>query len=61
MSDTLYNSLVIDLGLQSTLAEYKVPKEDFPQIASQALGKEDDPRQERIVNLLNSIYEPLVL
>ncbi|KAF9529394.1 alcohol dehydrogenase IV [Crepidotus variabilis] len=58
----LINDLVISLGLQSSLAEYKVPKEDLPQIAGQALGRQDDPHHARVVKLLESIHEvPLVL
>ncbi|KAF9481548.1 alcohol dehydrogenase IV [Pholiota conissans] len=58
---TLINELVISLGLQSTLEQYKVPKEDFPRIAKEALGRDDDPELPRVVELLESIYAPLKL
>jgi hypothetical protein len=48
---------VAELGLQSTLVEYKVPREDFKSIASQALGREDDPQLTNVIELLESINE----
>ncbi|CAA7259129.1 unnamed protein product [Cyclocybe aegerita] len=57
----LINNLVINLGLQSTLTDYNVPREDLVSVARQALGRDDDPQQERVVKLLESIYEPLQL
>ncbi|KAF4620435.1 hypothetical protein D9613_000745 [Agrocybe pediades] len=54
---TLINDLVVNLGLKSTLTEYKVPKEDLVSIASQALGTENsDPQVPRVVKLLESLY-----
>jgi alcohol dehydrogenase class IV len=53
----MINNLVADLGLQSTLAEYKVPRGDFKSIASQALGREDDPQLTNVIGLLESINE----
>ncbi|KAF8967833.1 alcohol dehydrogenase IV [Flammula alnicola] len=57
----LINELVINLGLQSTLAQYNVPKEDLTSIASQALGTEDDPLLPKVVKLLQGLYSPLEL
>jgi hypothetical protein len=48
--------LVTGLGLQSTLSEYKVPKEDLTSIASAALGKENDPQLPKVVKLLEGVY-----
>ncbi|KAI0331178.1 iron-containing alcohol dehydrogenase [Cubamyces sp. BRFM 1775] len=48
--------LVDDLGLHSTLAEYKVPREDLPQIAQLAVGAQDDPLLPKVVALLESLY-----
>ncbi|KAF9566696.1 alcohol dehydrogenase IV [Agrocybe pediades] len=54
---TLINDLVVNLGLKSTLTEYKVPKEDLVSIASQALATESsDPQVPRVVKLLESLY-----
>ena len=49
-------SLVVELGLRSTLSEYKVPREDLPKIAELAVGSTDDPTYPRVVQLLESIY-----
>lgn len=49
-------SLVTELGLKSSLSEYKVPKEDLPSIAAQALGRQEDPDQARVVKLLEGLY-----
>lgn len=49
-------SLVIQLGLQSTLSEFKVPKEDFYSISSQAIGSDTDPILPLVVKLLEGIY-----
>jgi alcohol dehydrogenase class IV len=46
---TLKRRLVEELGLQSTLREYNVPKEDIPKIA-QGLGGKD------VEELLDGIY-----
>jgi alcohol dehydrogenase class IV len=48
--------LIHDLGLTSTLTEYKVPKEDVPQIAELALGKKDTPAFEPVVRMLEAMY-----
>ncbi|KDR75815.1 hypothetical protein GALMADRAFT_68153 [Galerina marginata CBS 339.88] len=55
---TLIDNLVASLGLRSTLLEYKVPKEHLTSIASQALGSEDDPNLPKVVQLLDSVYDP---
>jgi len=54
----LINNLVINLGLQSSLSEYKVPTEDLTSIANQALGRDNDPDLPRVVKLLEGIYSP---
>ncbi|KAH8078070.1 alcohol dehydrogenase IV [Cristinia sonorae] len=51
------NQLVLDLGLKSTLSEYKVPKEDLPKVAEQAIGTRDHPAFGKVVDLLESLYE----
>ncbi|KAI0371119.1 iron-containing alcohol dehydrogenase [Pilatotrama ljubarskyi] len=48
--------LVDSLGLHSTLSEYKVPREDLPQIAELALGSKDDPLLPKVIALLESLY-----
>jgi len=53
---TLIDELVVRLGLQSTLSEYKVPKEDLTSVANAALGKDSDPQLPKVVKLLESIY-----
>jgi alcohol dehydrogenase class IV len=53
---SLFPRLVDDLGLTSTLTEYKVPKEDVPQIAELALGKKDTPSFEPVVRMLEAMY-----
>lgn len=57
----LANSLVISLGLQSTIAQYNVPKEDLTSLAKDALGRDDDPQLPKVVRLLESLYLPLDL
>lgn len=57
----LVNSLVISLGLQSTIAQYNVPKEDLTSLAKDALGRDDDPQLPKVVKLLESLYSPLEL
>ncbi|KAH9485451.1 Maleylacetate reductase [Psilocybe cubensis] len=52
----IINELVIELGLKSTLSEYKVPKEDLVSIAGQALGNEEHPDVPRVVKLLEGLY-----
>ena len=48
--------LVTRLGLQSTLSEYKVPREDLTSIASAALGRENDPELPKVLKLLEDVY-----
>lgn len=48
--------LVDDLGLHSTLEEYKVPREDLPQIAQLAVGNAQDPVLPQVVALLEGLY-----
>ncbi|KAI0633701.1 iron-containing alcohol dehydrogenase [Trametes polyzona] len=48
--------LVDDLGLHSTLSEYKVPRGDLQQIAELAVGSKDDPTLPKVVALLESLY-----
>lgn len=47
--------LVDDLGLRSTLTEYKVPHEDVLEIAQLAAGKEYSSLP-KVVALLESLY-----
>ncbi|KAI0689967.1 alcohol dehydrogenase IV [Cytidiella melzeri] len=48
--------LVDDLGLHSTLTQYKVPKEDLSSIAEKAMGKKDDPTFPQVVKILEDLY-----
>ena len=48
--------LVDDLGLHSTLSEYKVPHEDIPQIVELAMGNKEDPEYLKAVALLEALY-----
>jgi len=50
------NRLVADLGLTSTLSEYKVPREDVPKVAELAVGSKDDPTYPKVVKLLEQLY-----
>ncbi|KAI0344579.1 alcohol dehydrogenase IV [Trametopsis cervina] len=50
------DQLVADLGLRSTLAHYKVPKEDIESIAEKALGGKQDALFPRVVALLEKLY-----
>jgi hypothetical protein len=50
--------LVINLGLQTSLAQYQVPMGDLGSIAIQALGREDDPQLGKVVELLEGLYSP---
>lgn len=49
-------SLVINLGLQTTLTEYQVPTTDLKSIAIQALGNEDNSQLNKVVKLLEGLY-----
>ena len=53
---TAFLSLVINLGLQTTLTQYQVPTTDLKSIAIQALGNEDDPQLNKVVKLLEGLY-----
>jgi len=57
---TLIKELVLELGLESNLTQYKVPRPHLPKIAAQALGKEDDPNFAHVVRLLEGLYAPEV-
>ena len=48
--------MVTELGLKSTLSEYKVPREDLPKVAELSVGSRDDPTYPRVIQLLESIY-----
>jgi hypothetical protein len=48
--------LVDNLGLKSTLTEYKVPREDAPKVAEQSLGGKGRPEFNEIVQLLEKLY-----
>ena len=49
--------LVGDLGLKSTLLQYNVPRDDFPQIARLAVGEGNDPLINDAIELLDGIYQ----
>lgn len=49
-------SLIVELGLQSSLSEYKVPTQDLSTIAGRALGNPDDPLLSEVVKLLERLY-----
>lgn len=49
-------SLVVELGLQSSLSEYKVPTQDLSKIAGRALGNPEDPLLSEVVKLLEGLY-----
>jgi len=53
---SLIHGLVVELGLQANLSEYKVPTEDIPKIAAGALGREDDPHLVQVEKLLQGLY-----
>ncbi|KAM6502209.1 alcohol dehydrogenase IV [Amanita muscaria] len=53
---TLIDKLVEDLGLKSTLGEYKVPQSDVLDIATRALGSADHPDIDKVVKLLENLY-----
>ena len=53
---TRYIRLIGNLGLTSKLSEYKVPKEDLPQIAERSLGRANDPLHSRVVKLLEDLF-----
>lgn len=52
----LINGLVKELGLESNLEEYKVPRTDVPKIAELAVGSKDDPTFPGVVKLLEGLY-----
>ena len=41
---------MVDLGLKSTLTEYKVPKEDLSHIAELSLGTAGHPMHGKVVS-----------
>ncbi|CAO1613191.1 unnamed protein product [Parajaminaea phylloscopi] len=55
----LIQTLVDDLGLSTSLSEYKVPEEDYPSIAAHATASLKDPEaKEKVVELLQGITKP---
>jgi hypothetical protein len=57
--DMLQSRLVKGLGLETTLAQYNVPKDDVPGIVEKALGPvggHDHPIYGAVVRLLESKY-----
>ncbi|VDB95141.1 unnamed protein product [Peniophora sp. CBMAI 1063] len=52
----LIEKLVIDLGLESTLTEYNVPRDHAPQIAEKAMGGQSDKTYPDVVKLLEGLY-----
>lgn len=53
---SLIDRLVQQLGLQSTLGEYNVPKSDLPSVAIGALGDENHPDLSSVVEFLEKLY-----
>lgn len=47
---------MVSLGLESNLAEYKVPREDLPGIAERAMGSKESPAYGKVIRLLESLY-----
>ncbi|KAF9451931.1 iron-containing alcohol dehydrogenase [Macrolepiota fuliginosa MF-IS2] len=50
------DQLVQDLGLHSSLSEYKVPREDIPGIATKALGGADHEDYDKVLKMLEDMY-----
>lgn len=58
----MLSSLVIELGLQTTLTAYNVPHEDLESVAVGALGTQNQTYEvSRIIQLLEGLYNPLEL
>lgn len=53
---TPYERLVTQLGLASTLTEYKVPKDDIPVIVAKVVGSKEGDAFQKVVKLLNGLY-----
>jgi len=51
----LVDGLVRDLGLKTTLDQYKVPREDLPTIAERALGGRTEIHGD-VVAFLETLY-----
>ncbi|ESK87573.1 alcohol dehydrogenase iv [Moniliophthora roreri MCA 2997] len=52
----LIDELVTNLGLKSTLTQYKVPKEDIPSLTTQSVGSENDPTYDKVFKIFESLY-----
>ncbi|KAJ8079675.1 hypothetical protein PM082_011262 [Marasmius tenuissimus] len=52
----LIDELVVNLGLKSTLSQYKVPQEDFKDLTTKSVGSEDDPTWEKVHKIYQSLY-----
>ena len=50
-----YFRLVSNLGLKTSLDQYKVPREDLPTIAERALGCKDEFHGD-VVTFLEALY-----
>lgn len=48
--------LIFNLGLQTNLTKYKVPKEDIPGIAERSVGSKEGVVYERVVKIVESLY-----
>ncbi|KXN85376.1 NAD-dependent methanol dehydrogenase [Leucoagaricus sp. SymC.cos] len=48
--------LIRELGLQSALSEYNVPRGDLRELAAQALGGADHSDMEKVVQMLEDMY-----
>ncbi|KAL0574307.1 hypothetical protein V5O48_007645 [Marasmius crinis-equi] len=52
----LIDELVVNLGLKSSLSQYKVPKEDFEELTTQSVGRKDDPTWDKVHKIFESLY-----
>lgn len=53
----LHKRLVIDLGLQTNLTQYKVPQDALVSVAEGALGTQNQNYEvSRVVKLLETLY-----
>ncbi|CAF1602116.1 unnamed protein product [Didymodactylos carnosus] len=50
------DNLVKNLGLKTTLNEYKVPRDQAEIITERALKKRDDPARDRVLELVQKLW-----
>jgi hypothetical protein len=48
--------LIDDLGLKTTLTEYKVPKGDIPLIVERTIGTKEGVLYDKIVKIVEGLY-----